>query len=1319
MGVSRIKGITVEISGETTGLDKALKSVNTTIKSTQTQLKDVERLLKLDPSNTELLSQKQRLLKEAIGATKEKLESLKTAQEQAKKQLENGDLGQDKYDALQREIEETEQALKQLESQVSTTYAKLETLDTVGKKLETAGNSISGVGRKLLPVTGAITAVGVAAVKTTADFDSSMSQVSAISGATGKDFDDLRSKAREMGSKTKFSASEAADAMTYMAMAGWKTEDMLDGIEGVMNLAAASGEDLASTSDIVTDALTAFGLSAKDSGHFADILAATSSNANTNVAMMGETFKYAAPVAGALGYKAEDVAIAIGLMGNSGIKASQAGTALRTLFTNMAKPTDTVAAAMDKLGISLDDGQGNMKSFKEVMDDLRSGFGELKMPADEVQAAIEKLDAQYESGELTEKQYAEASEELMKQAYGAEGALKAEAAASLAGKMGLSGLLAIVNASDEDYEKLTEAIYNCDGVTEQMAETMQDNLAGQLTILKSQLQELAISFGDVLMPIIRKVVSHIQDFVDKLNGMSDAQRETIIKVLAFVAALGPLLIIIGKTVSTVGVAMQGISKFGKGIVGLSSSVKNGTGVIGKMVSGLAAMPPIVWIIVAVIAVLTAAFVHLWKTNAEFKEKIIGYWEKLKAKFQEVGQKIVEAFNSLGFEFEDIAEVFDWLCNEVFAPLLDFLLGSVMDCIGDIIEVFGGVVEVIIGIIKGFKDGDWSTLWQGLSDIATGIINLLWEPIQWLFHLFGVELDDFDGDWSALWTKVKGFFVNIWTAIKDFFVGIWNGIKNTVTTVIGAIKTFIETVWNGIKDFFTTVLTSIKTAFSTAWNAIKTTVTTVVNAIKSVITTVWTAIQTAVTTVVNAIKTVITTVWNAIQTSVTTSVNATKTTVTTVWEAIKTAVSTVVNAIKTAVTTAWEGIKTAVTTVVNGIKTTVTTVWTAIQTAVTTVVNAIKTTITTVWNAIKTTITTVINGIKTTLTTVWNAIQTTVTTVVNSIKTTITTVWNAIKTTITTVINSIKTTLTTVWNAIQTTITTVVNAIKTTITTVWNAIKTTVTTVVNAIKTTITTVWNAIKTTVTTVENGIKTAVTTSWNAVKTTVTSVVNGIKTTVTSVWNSIKTSVTTTMSGLKSGIDSAWNGIKSGISSAVNTVKTTVSTAFNSIKTTASTTWENIKSAMTRPIENAKSAISGAIERIKGLFNFSWSFPRPKMPHFSWYWQDVGGILSIPRFSIDWYKKAMDNPMILSSPTIFGMSGNHLLGGGEAGSEMIVGVQTLMDSIRQAVAGLVMGTTNINYGGVTVNVYSQPGQDISELADVIEERINNNVLKRKAAFA
>lgn len=275
-----------------------------------------------------------------------------------------------------------------------------------------------------------------------------MSKVSAISGATGEDFQKLTDKAKEMGAKTKFSATESAQAMEYMAMAGWKTSDMLNGIEGIMNLAAASGEDLATTSDIVTDALTAMGLQASDSGHFADVLAAASSNANTNVSMMGETFKYAAPLAGALGYNIEDLSMAIGLMANSGIKGGQAGTTLRSILTRLAKPPKEAAEAMDQYGISLKNSDGSMKSLMEVMENMRDSLQEL--PEDEQSAA----------------------------------------AAAIGGQEAMSGLLAIVNASESDFDKLSSAIGNADGAAAEMAATMQDNLAGQLTILKSGWKDL-------------------------------------------------------------------------------------------------------------------------------------------------------------------------------------------------------------------------------------------------------------------------------------------------------------------------------------------------------------------------------------------------------------------------------------------------------------------------------------------------------------------------------------------------------------------------------------------------------------------------------------------------------------------------------------------------------------------------------------------------------------------------------------------------------------------------------------------------------------
>lgn len=910
---NRIKGITVEIGGDTTGLDKALKSVNTSIRSTQSALKDVNRLLKLDPSNTELLSQKQKLLKDAIAATKEKLDSLKVAQEQAKQQLENGELGQDKYDALQREIVATEEELRRLQQEAATTNTALSKIDVAGQKMETVGNSIAGAGKKMMGVTTVIGGVGVAAVKTAADFDSAMSQVAAVSGATGKDFDALRNKAREMGAKTKFSATEAAEAMNYMAMAGWKTEDMLDGIEGVMNLAAASGEDLATTSDIVTDALTAFGLSAKDSGHFADILAAASSNANTNVSMMGETFKYCAPIAGALGFSAEDTAEAIGLMANAGIKSSQAGTALRTIMNNLAGDVKISGKAIGDVTIATTNADGSMRDLSDILADCRSAFGN-----------------------LTESE-------------------KAQAAESLVGKNAMSGFLALMNAGQGDIDKLSSAIDNCDGSAEKMAMTMQDNLAGQLTILKSQLQELAISFGDILMPAIRSIVSKLQGFVDKLNEMDEGTKRTIVTIALLVASIGPLLVIIGTAISKIGVAMQGFVKLANGISKLKIAIQGGTGVLGKLGAALGGISAPVLAVVAVIAVLVAAFVHLWKTNEGFRDAIIGTWNRIKDTISGFCQGIVDRLNALGFQFTDIVDVlktvWDGFC-QVLAPIFEGVFNYIANILSTVTGVITGILDVFIGIFTGNWSQAWngvkdifSSIWNGISSFFTNILNVIKGVADVVLGWFGTS-------WNEVWTNIKTFFEGIWNGIATFFTNIWETLKNVVTVGIMAIGSILSAAFDIITLPFRFIWENCKEIIISVWDVIKSKVITVIHAVASVISTVMNAIKTVFSTVWNAIKTVVTTVVNAIKSVVTTVFNAIKNTATTVWNAIKTAVTTPVNAIKSSVTTVFNSVKSTVSSIFNGIKSTATSVWNGIKSAIITPIEAAKNKVKSVVDAIK-------------------------------------------------------------------------------------------------------------------------------------------------------------------------------------------------------------------------------------------------------------------------------------------------------------------------------------------------------------------------------
>ena len=949
----------------------------------------------------------------ATGEDSEETQKLKAEYERLSSQLSTSESQITKTETAitkqEAAVNQSKAALDEMEAELKNVNAELARapFDEYAAKAEKVGGTLTSVGQKLLPLSTGIAGLGVAAVKTTADFDSEMSKVSAISGATGTDLDKLRGKAREMGAKTKFSASEAAQGMQYMAMAGWKTQDMMDGLEGIMNLAAASGEDLASTSDIVTDALTAFGLSAKDSSHFSDILAAASSNANTNVSMMGETFKYAAPVLGSLGYTAEDAALAIGLMANAGIKSSQAGTSLRGAITNLAKPTDTVAAAMDKYGISLTDSSGKMLSLRELMEQLRQKLG------------------------------------------GLSEAEQAQAAAALFGKEAMSGMLAIINGSDKDFEKLAGAIDNCDGSSEKMANTMNDNLQGQITILMSQLQELAISFGEILMPKIRDIVTHIQNFVDKLNAMDEGQKETILRIGMFVAALAPMLMGLGKVITFSANVSRALGTLSAGLVKAGGFSGVFTKALGLITSPAA-------IVVGVIAAITAVIIHLWNTNEDFRNTITAIWQKIKDAFTTFAAGISERLSALGITFSDVTSaiktIWDGFCN-LLAPVLEAAFSTIAIALQTAFNVILGIWDVFSAVFSG----DWSGAWEAVK----GIFSSIWDGLKEYFSTIigavkgvaDVFLGWFGTNWETVWNGVKTFFEGIWNGISSFFEGIWNGIS-----------TFCTTVWNGIVTNVTAFCTTVHDTISTIFNAVKDVVSNVWETIKNVV-------QVAIMFIVEVIKAafeLITVPFRFIWENC-------RDTIISVWETIKSAVQTAINFVKDNI----------ITPVMNAISTTITTVWNAIQTTFTTVINAIKSAVQTAWNFMKNSvITPVMNGIKTVITTVWNAIKTAVQTVVNAIKTTVQTVFNAVKTTVTTIWNAIKTGTSTAWNAVKTAVTTPINAAKSAVTSAINGIKSTISSVWNSVKSATSSTWNAIKRAITTPINAAKTAVGNAISAIR-------------------------------------------------------------------------------------------------------------------------------------------------------------------------------------------------------------------------------------------
>lgn len=949
----------------------------------------------------------------ATGEDSEETQKLKAEYEKLSSQLSTSESQIAKTETAitkqEAAVNQSKAALTEMEAELKNVNAELARapFDEYAAKAEKVGGTLTSVGQKLLPLSTSIAGLGVAAVKTTADFDSEMSKVSAISGATGTDLDKLRGKAREMGAKTKFSASEAAQGMQYMAMAGWKTQDMMDGLEGIMNLAAASGEDLASTSDIVTDALTAFGLSAKDSSHFSDILAAASSNANTNVSMMGETFKYAAPVLGSLGYTAEDAALAIGLMANAGIKSSQAGTSLRGAITNLAKPTDTVAAAMDKYGISLTDSSGKMLSLRELMEQLRQKLG------------------------------------------GLSEAEQAQAAAALFGKDAMSGMLAIINGSDKDFEKLAGAIDNCDGSSEKMANTMNDNLQGQITILISQLQELAISFGEILMPKIRDIVTHIQNFVDKLNAMDEGQKETILRIGMFVAALAPMLMGLGKVITFSTNVSPALGTLSAGLVKAGGFSGVFTKALGLITSPAA-------IVVGAIAAITAVIIHLWNTNEDFRNTITAIWQKIKDAFTTFAAGISERLSALGITFSDVTSaiktIWDGFCN-LLAPVLEAAFNTIAIALQTAFNVILGIWDVFSAVFSG----DWSGAWEAVK----GIFSSVWDGLKEYFSTIigavkgvaDVFLGWFGTNWETVWNGVKTFFEGIWNGISSFFEGIWNGIS-----------TFCTTVWNGIVTNVTAFCTTVHDTISTIFNAVKDVVSNVWETIKNVV-------QVAIMFIVEVIKAafeMITVPFRFIWENC-------RDTIISVWETIKSAVQTAINFVKDNI----------ITPVMNAISTTITTVWNTIKTTFTTVINAIKSAVQTAWNFMKdSVITPVMNGIKTVITTVWNAIKTAVQTVVNAIKTTVQTVFNAVKTTVTTIWNAIKTGTTTAWNAVKTAVTTPINAAKSAVTSAINGIKSTISSVWNSVKSATSSTWNAIKTAITTPINAAKTAVGNAISAIR-------------------------------------------------------------------------------------------------------------------------------------------------------------------------------------------------------------------------------------------
>lgn len=878
---------------------------------------------------------------------------------------------------LDLDISKFTSALQQANAAASTKMNSMSSnfqsgLQGVGSVMTSAGKTLTTA------VTAPVVALGTAAVNTTANFDKSMSKVQALSGATGKDFQTLRQKAQDMGATTRYSASEAADALGYMALAGWDTNQMVSGLDGVLNLAAASDMDLAQASDMVTDYLSAFGLEAKDAGKMADQMAYAQAHSNTSTQQLGDAFGNCAATMASGGQTMETTTALLEAMANQGTKGSEAGTQLSAIMRDLTHNMKNGAIQIGDTSIAVRDQNGNFRSLIDIMADVESATD------------------------------------------GMGSAERATALSSVFTADSIKGVNQILNEGVGTIAGYEDALYNCDGTAKEMADTLLNNLSGQLTILKSALEGLAIQIGDILMPYIQKFVGWVQQLVEKFSNLSKEEKEHIIKIAAIAAAIGPLLLVGGKLLTGLATMMKTFNTLKTSFTAL----KTGFTGLSAAIGGISA--PVVAVI-AVIAALVAMFVHLWKTNEDFRNKITGIWDGIRSKFEEAGQKITAAINSLGFNFSSLGEAiyaaWDWICNAL-EPIISEIFANIGRLIGGVVDVVTGVVQVICGIIKGFKDGDWSLFLEGLKTLWNGFLSILTAPFVAIFNVIEGYLEKFGTSWEQIWTGIKTFFTNIWNGIVTFFTNVINTIQSVVTTVFTAISTFFTTIWNGIKTVFMTVINAIVQFVTTAFNNIKNAITTVFTAVSTFIGTIW-------NTIFTTISTILSTIWNTIKTVF----NNMRNIISSVFNAIKSIIQTTMQAIQTIITTIWNAIKTVVTNVVNAIKTFISSAFTAIRNAIQTVMNAVKTFLTNTWNTIKKTVTNVVNNIKTAVSTAFTNMKSAVGSTINTLKTNITNVFNNIKTAISTAMDNAKRNAI---NAMQNAKNGVVN--------VWNGIKNTFTSI---------------------------------------------------------------------------------------------------------------------------------------------------------------------------------------------------------------------------------------------------------------------------------
>ena len=816
-----------EAKTEAQKLAEGFADVNTKSKDLSKELAEIDKMLKSNADNTALLAQKKAVLYEAVDTCAKKLELLEQAEREVQEQFARGEASEAQVRELQREIIATESAMDNYKGEVLEVVSALTRLevhsiaasdevDELGDEADEAANEVDDLGDEADEADGKVSGLKNAAEKasggftvlkgvvsdliseclqelvellkeaskymlqTGMDFEAGMSRVEAISGASAEEMDKLTDKAIEMGAKTKFSAGESAEAFGYLAQAGWDTEMMLDGIDGVMNLAASDGLDLATASNIVADALTSMGYEAKDASKFADVLAMAAAKSNTNVSMMGESFKYVGPLAGALGYEMEDVGTALGLMANSGIKAEQAGTSLRSLLTNLSKPSDACAEAMERYGISLTDANGQIKPLDQMMFELRNTFK------------------------------------------GLSEAEKVALASTLANKTGMSGLLAIVNASDKEFSEMGLAMLDADGAAQKMAETMQDNLAGDVEKLGGAFDTLAINITDKFNGSLRDGVQAITAFLDgeaTLTETLGALSGALTQAFGVFRSYLPQLAQMGRELITY--LVNGL------VTGLPVLLSKANELVANFCSYIAAAAPQ---LVSIAGSLLTSFVQgifefiptLITGAAEIVGSLANGITENAASFVSTGLGLLEQFaDNLTVALPQLIEngmaFIKNLVVGLMQALPDFInrapeiISKFANLINDnfptiLAKGVGIIWELIKGIIKAIP-----TLVKNIPKIISAIVDV-WEAFNWL-QLGKQALQAIGNGIKSLWGWIKGIGKSTLEAITSFLKTLPQNLLNLGKKAMTSLGSGLSSLLGSIIQTAKNIGTSIINAFT--------------------------------------------------------------------------------------------------------------------------------------------------------------------------------------------------------------------------------------------------------------------------------------------------------------------------------------------------------------------------------------------------------------------------------------------------------------------------------------------------------------------------